>query len=81
MILTEDQCKQVAASGEARIDLDDQTVNCAAGVFQFEIDEQIKHRLVNGLDDVAVTMEERAEAIDAFEEGGGADNAPVTTAL
>jgi 3-isopropylmalate/(R)-2-methylmalate dehydratase small subunit len=81
VILSEDECKQVAASGEARIDLDDQTVNCAAGVFHFEIDEQIKHRLVNGLDDVAVTMEEKAEAIDAFEERGGADNAPVTTSL
>jgi 3-isopropylmalate/(R)-2-methylmalate dehydratase small subunit len=81
VILSEEECKQVAASGEARIDLDDQTVNCAAGVFKFEIDEQIKHRLVNGLDDVAVTMEERADAIDAFEQGGGADNAPVTTSL
>src|SRR6266704_889979 len=28
VILDEDECKQVAASGEARIDLDDQTVNC-----------------------------------------------------
>jgi 3-isopropylmalate/(R)-2-methylmalate dehydratase small subunit len=81
VILSEEECKQVAASGEARIALDDQTVNCAAGVFKFEIDEQIKHRLVNGLDDVAVTMDERADAIDAFEERGGADNAPVTTSL
>jgi 3-isopropylmalate/(R)-2-methylmalate dehydratase small subunit len=80
VILSEDDCKQVAASGEARIDLDDQTVNCAAGIFRFQIDSQIKHRLVNGLDDVAVTLE-RAERIDAFEEAGKADNAPVTTSL
>ena len=43
-------------AGEARIDLDDQTVNCAEGVFKFEIDEDIKHRLSNGLDDVAMTL-------------------------
>jgi 3-isopropylmalate/(R)-2-methylmalate dehydratase small subunit len=80
VILGEEECKQVAACGEARIDLDDQTVNCAAGIFKFEIDEQIKHRLVNGLDDVAMTLQ-RAGEIDAFEARGGADNAPVTTSL
>jgi 3-isopropylmalate/(R)-2-methylmalate dehydratase small subunit len=80
VILGEEECRQVAASGEARIDLDDQTVTCAAGVFKFEIDEQIKHRLANGLDDVALTLE-RVEAIDAFEQAGKADAGPVTTAL
>ena len=80
VILAEDECKQVAASGEARIDLDDQTVNCAAGMFKFEIDEQIKHRLSNGLDDVAMTLQ-RAEKIDAFEASGSADRGPVTTSL
>ena len=53
--------------GEARIDLDDQTVNCADGVFQFEIDEQIKHRLLQRprrrRDDAASAP----SAIDAFE--------------
>jgi 3-isopropylmalate/(R)-2-methylmalate dehydratase small subunit len=80
VILSEEDCKAVAAAGEARIDLDDETVTCAGGVFQFQIDEQIKHRLANGLDDVAMTLE-RADAIDAFEEAGKADNAPVTTSL
>ena len=55
-------------------------MNCAGGVFSFEIDEKIKHRLINGLDDVALTLE-RVEAIDAFEASGGADRGPVTTAL
>jgi 3-isopropylmalate/(R)-2-methylmalate dehydratase small subunit len=80
VILSEQDCKAVASSGEARIDLDDETVTCAGGVFQFEIDEQIKHRLANGLDDVAMTLG-RADAIDAFEAAGKADNAPVTTSL
>ena len=80
VILSEEDCRAVAGCGEARIDLDDQTVNCAAGVFKFEIDEQIKHRLSNGLDDVAMTLE-RAERIDEFESEGRADAGPVTTAL
>ena len=69
-----------AASGEARIDLDDQTVNTKDGVFPFEIDEDIKHRLRNGLDDVALTLQ-RAEAIDEFEAAGKADAGPMTTSL
>src|SRR5918995_1310651 len=80
VILDEEHCRAVASAGEARIDLDDQTVTCAEGVFQFEIDEEIKHRLINGLDDVALTLQ-RAEKIDAFEEAGSADRGPVTTSL
>ena len=80
VILDEEHCRAVAAAGEARIDLDDQTVNCAEGVFQFEIDEDIKHRLSNGLDDVAMTLE-RGEKIDSFEQAGKADAGPVTTSL
>jgi 3-isopropylmalate/(R)-2-methylmalate dehydratase small subunit len=80
IVLDEDDCRAVAGSGKARIDLDDQTVTCDAGVFAFEIDEQIKHRLLNGLDDVALTLE-RGETIDSFEAAGRADHGPVTTSL
>ena len=69
VILAEDECRAVAEAGAARIDLDDQTVDSAAGVVRFEIDEEIKHRLFNGLDDIAVTLQDVA-AIDAFEAGG-----------
>jgi 3-isopropylmalate/(R)-2-methylmalate dehydratase small subunit len=79
-ILDEEHCRAVAEAGEARIDLDDETVNCAEGVFKFEIDEEIKHRLINGLDDVALTLQ-RADAIDRFEAARRADAAPVTTSL
>lgn len=80
IVLDEEHCRALARAGEARIDLDDETVTCAEGVFTFEIDEGIKHRLRHGLDEVAVTLE-RAEAIDAFESAGRADRGPVTTAL
>jgi 3-isopropylmalate dehydratase small subunit len=80
VILPEEQCRQVAEAGEARIDVDDETVTCAAGVFEFEVELDVKYRLLNGLDDIGITLES-AGAIDAFEASGAADLGPQTTAL
>lgn len=80
VIVGEEHCRGLAEAGAARIDLDDQTVDYAGGVVRFEIDEEVKHRLLHGLDEIAVTLE-RADAIDAFEAAGGADHAPTTTTL
>ena len=47
----------------------------------FAIDHEIRHRLLGGLDDIALTLQQDA-AIDAYEgarEGGA--RRPVTTAL
>jgi len=79
VVLTEEQCRQVAEAGAARIDLDDQTVDCAAGVFEFQIEPDVQYRLLNGLDDIGITLESTG-AIDAFESSGRATG-PVTTAL
>ncbi|MGE5408936.1 MAG: 3-isopropylmalate dehydratase small subunit, partial [Syntrophothermus sp.] len=79
-ILDEEHCRAVAAAGEARIDVDDETVTCAAGVFEFQVEPDVKHRLLNGLDDIGITLES-ASAIDAFEQSGAADLGPTTTAL
>jgi len=79
VILDEADCRAVADAGAARIDLDDQTVDSAAGVVRFEIDEEIKHRLAHGLDDIGATLQD-AERIDAFETGR-ADHGPATTSL
>jgi 3-isopropylmalate/(R)-2-methylmalate dehydratase small subunit len=49
-------------------------------VVEFEIDEEVKHRLVRGLDDIGLTLQREGE-IAAFEARGGADRGPVTTAL
>jgi 3-isopropylmalate/(R)-2-methylmalate dehydratase small subunit len=78
--LDEEHCRAVAEAGEARIDVDDQTVTSAAGVFEFEIEPDIQHRLLNGLDDIGITMKD-AGAIDTFESAQGAAAGPVTTAL
>ena len=69
VILDESDCRAIAEAGAARIDLDDQTVDSAAGVVRFEIDEEVKHRLVHGLDDIGVTLQ-NVGAIDAFEASG-----------
>jgi 3-isopropylmalate/(R)-2-methylmalate dehydratase small subunit len=66
VILSEADCRAVAEAGAARIDLDDQTVDSAAGVVRFEIDEEVKHGLLHGLDEIALTLQSGA-AIDAFE--------------
>jgi len=64
--LPEADCRAIAEAGAARIDLDDQTVDSAAGVVGFEIDAGVKHRLLHGLDEIALTLRS-ADAIDAFE--------------
>jgi 3-isopropylmalate/(R)-2-methylmalate dehydratase small subunit len=45
----------------------------------FEIDEDIRHRLLDGLDDIALTLQ-RTEAIEAYE-AERERSGPVTTAL
>src|SRR5215212_8610585 len=80
VILPEESCREVATAREARIDVDDQTITFAGGVARFELDEEIKHRLLHGLDDISITLQGE-EAITAFEKQGGADRGPVTTSL
>jgi 3-isopropylmalate/(R)-2-methylmalate dehydratase small subunit len=80
VILDEEHCRGMAAAGAARIDLDDQTVTYADGVVEFEVDEEIKHRLFHGLDEIGITLQ-GAGAIDAFEASPAGSIGPVTTAL
>src|SRR2546421_9051662 len=80
VILDEVHCRALAEAGEARIDVDDQSGTFAGGVVEFEIDEEVRHRLLHGLDDIGLTLQ-KDEAIAAFEASGGADRGPVTTSL
>jgi len=49
------------------VDLENQTVSASDGTeFHFDIDPFKKHCLLNGLDDIALTLE-KASAIDSFE--------------
>jgi len=55
------------ANAPLTVDLEAQTVATVDGrVFSFEIDPFRKHCLLNGLDDIALTLE-KAPAIDAYE--------------
>jgi 3-isopropylmalate/(R)-2-methylmalate dehydratase small subunit len=80
VICDEQTCRAIGEAGEARIDVDDQTVDYTGGVVRFEIDADVKHRLLHGLDDIGLTLQQ-GSAIDAFEAAGGADRGPVTTAI
>jgi 3-isopropylmalate/(R)-2-methylmalate dehydratase small subunit len=71
VILGDADCRAVAEAGAARIDLDDQTVDSAAGVVRFDIDEEVKHRLRHGLDDIGITLGS-VDAIDAYEAANAA---------
>ncbi len=73
--LPADQCRAIAARGRARIDLAAQTID----EFHFDIDPEIKHRLLHGLDDIALTLQQ-AGRIDAYERERERTG-PVTTAL
>ena len=72
-------CVAVAAAGEAEVDLPAQEVRWPGGRADFEIDLDTKHRLVGGLDDIALTLE-REDAIAAYEREHERPG-PVTTAL
>jgi len=55
------------ANARMTIDLESQTVTSSDGqVFAFEVDGFKKHCLLNGLDDIGLTME-KAASIDSFE--------------
>ncbi len=80
VVVPPDRCSAIAEAGEARVDVDDGTVTFAGGVAEYEIEEEVKHRLLRGLDDIGLTLQNES-TIASFEDGGGADRGPVTTAL
>jgi 3-isopropylmalate/(R)-2-methylmalate dehydratase small subunit len=77
--LGEADCRAIAEAGECQVDLAAQEVRWPGGTASFDIDPDVKHRLLNGLDDIALTLQE-AGAIDAYE-SERERTGPVTTAL
>jgi 3-isopropylmalate/(R)-2-methylmalate dehydratase small subunit len=77
--LAADDVRAIADAGEAQVDLAAEEVRWPGGTASFEIDPQIKHRLLNGLDDIALTLGQE-EAISAYERDRQRTG-PVTTAL
>lgn len=77
--IPEDEVDALMDATEAEIDLESQVVRFDGKEVPFEIDAEIKNRLLNGLDDIAVTLEQ-ADKIDAYEAERERPG-PVTTAL
>ena len=77
--LDSEACESIAEAGEAQVDLAGQEVRWPGGDAKFEIDPEVKHRLLNGLDDIALTLEQGARIV-AYERDRERSG-PVTTAL
>ncbi len=66
VVLPEDEVKALMEAGHARIDLEEQEVSFAGRQLGFDIDPEIARRLLEGLDDIGVTLQQD-EAIDRYE--------------
>ena len=73
------ECRRIAQAGEAEIDLERQEARWPGGSARFEIDAETKHRLLNGLDEIALTLSNE-QAISAYERKRERPG-PVTNAL
>ena len=77
--LSDAEVRAVMEAGEATVDLERQVVEAGGREMEFEIRAETRHRLLNGLDDIAVTLQhgEELERYERERERSG----PVTTAL
>jgi 3-isopropylmalate/(R)-2-methylmalate dehydratase small subunit len=79
VVLADDEVRALMAAGNASIDLAAQEVIWTGGEATFEIDPEIKRRLLGGLDDIGVTLQQE-DAIARFE-AERERSGPVTTTL
>jgi 3-isopropylmalate/(R)-2-methylmalate dehydratase small subunit len=82
VVLGDEDCHALARAGEGEIDLEAQEVRFDGREAAFEIDHEVRRRLLAGLDDIGVTLGEE-EAIAVYERAREqrAPALPVTTAL
>jgi 3-isopropylmalate/(R)-2-methylmalate dehydratase small subunit len=82
VVLSAEDCHGLARAGEGEIDLEAQEVRFAGERVAFAIDHEIRHRLLGGLDDIALTLQQ-SEQIAVFEHDreDSSPPTPVTTAL
>jgi 3-isopropylmalate/(R)-2-methylmalate dehydratase small subunit len=66
VVLPEADVQELMAAGHARIDLEEQEIAFAGRQVQFEIDPETARRLLEGLDDIGVTLQQ-LEAIERYE--------------
>jgi 3-isopropylmalate/(R)-2-methylmalate dehydratase small subunit len=79
VVLADEDCRALARAGAGEVDLDEQEVRFDGREVAFEIDHEVRRRLLAGLDDVGVTLAQ-ADSIAAYERERERKG-PVTTAL
>jgi 3-isopropylmalate/(R)-2-methylmalate dehydratase small subunit len=79
VVLPEEDVRALMQAGDAEVDLEALEVRFAGRAVPFTLDEDRRHRLLNGLDDIALTLQQES-AIDAYE-ADRERTGPVTTAL
>ncbi|WP_437773381.1 3-isopropylmalate dehydratase small subunit [Arthrobacter sp. KNU40] len=79
IVLNEETIAEIAASGAAEVDLESRSVIWHGGQASFEIASEIRDRLINGIDEIAHTLQQ-SDAIASFESRRRVPT-PLTTAL
>jgi 3-isopropylmalate/(R)-2-methylmalate dehydratase small subunit len=79
VVLAEDEVRAVMEAGHAAVDLSEQRVSWDGGEASFEIDPELRRRLLEGLDDIGVTLQQQ-DSIDRYE-AERERSGPVTTSL
>jgi 3-isopropylmalate/(R)-2-methylmalate dehydratase small subunit len=79
VVLPEDEVRALMEAGEAAVDLEALEVRFAGRAVPFELDPERRRRLLEGLDDIALTLQQ-ADAIAAYERERER-NGPYTLAL
>ena len=79
VVLPEDDVRTLMNAGSGEIDLEALEVRFGGRTAKFDLDDETRHRLLNGLDDIALTLQQEG-AIDAYERDRERSG-PVTTAL
>ncbi len=79
VVIADEEVRALMQAGEAEVDLEALVVRFAGHEVPFELDPEIRRRLLEGLDDIALTLAQGAaiEAYEAERERVG----PVTTTL
>jgi 3-isopropylmalate/(R)-2-methylmalate dehydratase small subunit len=79
VVIPDDEVHALMRAGSGEIDLEALEVRFDGRSVPFELDAETQRRLLNGLDDIAVTLQD-VEAIDAYERDRERSG-PVTTSL
>jgi 3-isopropylmalate/(R)-2-methylmalate dehydratase small subunit len=83
IVLSEEDCRALAHAGNGQVDLRAQEVRFEGREVAFEIDHEIRRRLLEGLDDIGVTLssDERIADFESGREQGASWQPIATTAL